>query len=279
MSTLAKVALVAAMGVCAASGLETAVNAGMMVGGADDGMPKLHKPVIVNPLETPAVSDNLAGISKILGAEPAAAADPPAEGNGDSDGEVEGLDDVALMGEDDCSSPLPSEKCKQKQEGGDESSSSEGSSSEAGAAEQKPAAAAAAAESSEESSESGAPADKTEAEIHSLEKLISSAMKISKAIPDKVKRLEQLKNKEEHMTEERARAEAENTLKEHARLLEEMKTHIAKLQGKLSELKQKRKELIKSDARLRATLEGKPVPKAESSAPSEESSEASKKEE
>jgi hypothetical protein len=95
----------------------------------------------------------------------------------------------------------------------------------------------------------------TPAQIKKLESQIKFAMALSKTIPENVRRLEQLKEKEERLTEVRAKKEAARTLEEHQQLMGELEAHIVKLRAKLNELIQKRSQLAVSDSRLRNELE------------------------
>jgi len=85
----------------------------------------LKKAVIVNPLETPSLADALANIATVLGKEPAAAVandqtSLDAEDGEEAEAAEAASDDVALMGDDDCDNPLPSEAggCKKKKKKG-----------------------------------------------------------------------------------------------------------------------------------------------------------------
>jgi hypothetical protein len=75
--------------------------------------PKLVRATIINPLETPKVSENVQHISEVLRSEPAVA-----ELQDEKVDEDIGKDDATLMGPDTCG-PLPSElkpSCKEKRE-------------------------------------------------------------------------------------------------------------------------------------------------------------------
>lgn len=201
--------------------------------------PVLQKPIILNPLAEPAVKDNLAKLSDILAREPPVAHEKAEE----NDEEDPAEDDLDLLDDDDCDKIEKADKCGKKDvdkedvddvkkmlEGGDSAASSSG---DDGAKKEK-----------------GGVSDK----IKSLQKMIDSAMELSKALPEKVKQLEALKGQEESTAEKGATGEAESTLKEHSKLMSEMAEHIQLLQAKLEQLSSKKKELEASDAKLRSEL-------------------------